>query len=1058
MGLRVAELETLFTANTDQIEKADRLQKQMHDRAEKPIKLDADARGVLGSMDRVGKEVKKLVSADTIVKLDADISKAQGQLDRAVVKLEDLQVRAEGGLDVTADTKRAEAQIQKLERSIAGLKKSRAAFDIDADGQQALAELRKVDSAAQRLVSADVVAKVDADITYAQKNVTRIQAQLEVLRSTNPSPKVLVDISRAEGQLDTAKRKLDGLSAARASMKVDADTSAAESALKQVDGVAGKAGADSGRSFTSSLDAATRGAGEKVGEAVGSGVEDTLIQALAAIPVAGGIVLAGVAIGKAITGAIQDGLNVEKSMDRLAALTGLGDADAQRIARGAGEAYANTFGTSIESNMDVARLALQFRIIDPKATSRDAQEVVQGLAGIADVLDEDVRPTAVAVTQLLRTGLAKSSKEAFDILAAGARNGVNTAEDMLDTFTEYPVVLSRLGLSGAESLGLISQALKAGARNSDVAADALKEFQIRATDGSKLSAQGFETLGLSAEEMTAKIAAGGDSARDGLGLVLDKLREIEDPVARNAAAVALFGTKAEDMGAALFSMDLSSAVDQLDGVTGAAKRMFDTLSSNDATKIEQAQRNIEVASDGIKAALAAAFSEPLGDFAKWVSANRGPLTQFLLDLASGAIDFGEAVVNATADGVEGLGHLLGPIADVVEGYKTMVKLQNPFADTSDLETTINGLRGFAKGSDDVADSMRENLIPRMEEAKEKLHEWGDPVVQLGYVNDATIRLASAIDSVALSADGSKRSLEGMNFENLSATQNGAALADAIRNANGALDEQISAAAAAGESQTNLTDRYKAGREALVNQLVAMGISGEEAWKLVDAYSNIPEVKATDIQSNAPQKTVEIDGVTYAISRIPGSKSVTLVAYTGEAENALNYAARDRTSWITVRTTGDVIVPGAGGRFTRDYYGSIKEFMANGGIRGPLSPMQPIAQMVPPNTWRVVGDRGDVPEAYIPLDGSPRSHALLAETIARMPGYQAMANGGVVGGGPAVVDGRIVALLEKIASGPDGANAVVLLLQRIAAAVESGRRDSKSDSWNAMQVANAAQGL
>ncbi|WP_295035407.1 phage tail tape measure protein, partial [uncultured Microbacterium sp.] len=630
MGLRVAELETLFTANTDQIEKADRLLKQTADRAEKPIKLDADAKGVLGSLDRVEKEAKKLVSADTIVKLDADISRAQGQLDKAVVKLEDLQVRAEGGLDVTADTKRAEAQIQKLERSLAGLKKSRAAFDIDADGQKALAELSKVEAAEKRLVSADVVAKVDADISYAQKNVTRIQAQLEVLRSMTPSPKVLVDITRAEGQLDTAQRRLDQLSSARATMKVDADTSGAESSLKQVDGVAEKAGSDSGRSFTGALDAATRGAGEKVGEAVGGDIEGTLIQALAAIPVAGGIVIAGVAIGKAITGAIQDGLNVEKSMDRLAALTGLGDGDAQRIARAAGEAYANTFGSSIESNMDVARLALQFQLIDPKATTRDAQEVVQGLAGIADVLDEDVRPTAVAVTQLLRTGLAKSSKEAFDILAAGARNGVNTAEDMLDTFTEYPVVLARLGLSGAESLGLISQALKAGARNSDVAADALKEFQIRATDGSKLSAQGFEQLGLSAEDMTAKIAAGGDSAREGLGQVLTKLREIEDPVVRNAAAVALFGTKAEDMGASLFAMDLSSAVDQLDGVTGAAKRMFDTMSSNDASKIERAQRNIEVAVQGIQGALAAAFSEPLQDFADWVSANRGPLTQFLL--------------------------------------------------------------------------------------------------------------------------------------------------------------------------------------------------------------------------------------------------------------------------------------------------------------------------------------------------------------------------------------------------------------------------------------------
>src|SRR5690606_28071132 len=63
-------------------------------------------------------------------------------------------------------------------------------------------------------------------------------------------------------------------------------------------------------------------------------------------------------------------------------------------------------------------------------------------------------------------------------------------------------------------------------------------------------------------------------------------------------------------------------------------------------------------------------------------------------------------------------------------------------------------------------------------------------------------------------------------------------------------------------------------------------------------------------------------------------------------------------------------------------GSVLEFMAAGGLRG-LSPMSPVAQMVPPNTWRVVGDRGDVPEAYIPLDGSRRSLALLDEAAARL---------------------------------------------------------------------------
>ncbi|MBR7518183.1 hypothetical protein KC217_21165, partial [Mycobacterium tuberculosis] len=88
----------------------------------------------------------------------------------------------------------------------------------------------------------------------------------------------------------------------------------------------------------------------------------------------------------------------------------------------------------------------------------------------------------------------------------------------------YPSLFQRLGLSGEEALGLVSQGMKAGARNSDLAADALKEFQIRATDASELSASGFEALGLNAEDMTNKIVQGGASARDGLAEGLTKLR------------------------------------------------------------------------------------------------------------------------------------------------------------------------------------------------------------------------------------------------------------------------------------------------------------------------------------------------------------------------------------------------------------------------------------------------------------------------------------------------------------------------------------------------------
>jgi hypothetical protein len=100
----------------------------------------------------------------------------------------------------------------------------------------------------------------------------------------------------------------------------------------------------------------------------------------------------------------------------------------------------------------------------------------------------------------MRTGLAKNAQDALNIVTVGFQAGDDKAGDFLDTLNEYGTQFRKLGLDGKEATGLISQGLKAGARDGDLVADALKEFSIRAVDGSKTTKKGFEALGLSASE------------------------------------------------------------------------------------------------------------------------------------------------------------------------------------------------------------------------------------------------------------------------------------------------------------------------------------------------------------------------------------------------------------------------------------------------------------------------------------------------------------------------------------------------------------------------------
>lgn len=153
---------------------------------------------------------------------------------------------------------------------------------------------------------------------------------------------------------------------------------------------------------------------------------------------------------------------------------------------------------------------------------------------------------------------------------------------------------------------------------------------------------------------------------------------------------------------------------------------------------------------------------------------------------------------------------------------------------------------------------------------------------------------------------------------------------------------------------------------------------------------------------------------------------------------------DRKIKVTVEITKEdpfgIWKPGKGpkapGPWADGYRAGHDGFVLEPMARGGLTSMSPIAQMVKPNTWRVVGDRMDVDEAYIPLDGSKRSKDILLETMLRMPGMF-MHDGGIV----AFAEGA-VASPGAATPGAEGATDVTMApVSEAFAALEAALRDS-----------------
>ncbi len=332
-------------------------------------------------------------------------------------------------------------------------------------------------------------------------------------------------------------------------------------------------------------------AGQQAGAALGDGMaegSDQAADAGAGALQAFGWAAVGAGIGAALMAGVGEAMQQGKVAGNLQAQLGTTGPVAAKYGKVAGDLYAGAVVESVEDGAEVIKGIAQNGLLPPEATNAQIQTMSKRVADTASVMGEDVGKVSRAVGVMLKTGVAKSADEAMDVLVRGSQKGVNSAEDLLDTFTEYPTQFRDLGLDGKTAMGILQQGLQGGARDADIVADALKELNIRVKDGS--GAEGLKALGLNADQMAEAFAKGGPQAKAALDTITDRLRAVKDPTERFRLAQQLLGTQSEDLSRALMSIDPSKAVSGLGKVKGATDAAGNAMRDNAATKFEQFKR------------------------------------------------------------------------------------------------------------------------------------------------------------------------------------------------------------------------------------------------------------------------------------------------------------------------------------------------------------------------------------------------------------------------------------------------------------------------------------
>lgn len=293
---------------------------------------------------------------------------------------------------------------------------------------------------------------------------------------------------------------------------------------------------------------------------------------------------AALAVGGA---AINISNDVDSAMNDFAAATGTAVDELGKYEDAMLNIYNNNFGESFEDI--AASMGEVKKIMGDGMGAEELEEMTQNALMLRDTFEFDVSESVRAANSLMdQFGI--SGKDAYNLIAQGAQNGLNQNGDMLDILNEYSVQFSQMGYDAEDMFNMLANGAESGTWSIDKLGDAAKEFNIRMQDGTANEA--IKSLGLNVDEVNAKYAAGGAEAQGATQEILAALQSVENENERYMLGQQLMGTMWEDLGEdAIYALlDTKGAINETTDALGAINEIkYDDLGS----MFEGLKRNLE---------------------------------------------------------------------------------------------------------------------------------------------------------------------------------------------------------------------------------------------------------------------------------------------------------------------------------------------------------------------------------------------------------------------------------------------------------------------------------
>lgn len=270
--------------------------------------------------------------------------------------------------------------------------------------------------------------------------------------------------------------------------------------------------------------------------------------------------------------AIKTGVNqateLDDAMAKFQAQTGASNGEMNKFKDIARDVWSNNFGSDVSDVADMmARVKQQMQGI----SDVDLKNVTEDLLTLRDTFDMDENETLRGAQQLMKQ-FGISSKEAFDLMATGAQNGLNKTDELGDNISEYSGKFKQAGYSADEYFQLMQNGLDGGAYNLDKVNDAINEVTNRIADGTINDS--LDMFNDKTQDVFKAWQEGGATEKEVINAIVEDIRTTTNEEEKRQKMAKAFGTMGEDFNFG-FIQSLTTVGNKYKDVEGAMDKVKD---------------------------------------------------------------------------------------------------------------------------------------------------------------------------------------------------------------------------------------------------------------------------------------------------------------------------------------------------------------------------------------------------------------------------------------------------------------------------------------------------